>query len=250
MIIRKKDGSLRMYEDYRALNKLTIKNKYPLPRIEELLDRLHGAQYFTKLDLMSVYHQIRIAAADIQKTAFCTRYGHYEFKVLPFGLTNAPATFMRLMNDIFAPYLDQFIIVFLDDILIYSKTLELHDEHVRTALSILRKHLLYAKRKKCEFFLQELDFLGHLVSRDGIKPDSHKIEAIQNWPVPRNVHELCQFLGMANFHRKFITGYSHFAAPLTELLKKEQAKPDGALSWTPAQEQALLSACPSNSRSH
>ena len=152
LFVKKKDGSKRMVVDYRALNKITVKNKYPLPRTDELMDRLVGAKCFSKLDLLSGYHQVRIADKDIPKTAFRTRYGHYEFKVLPFGLTNAPATFMRLMNDIFRPYLDKFVIVFLDDILIFSRTPEEHEQHLRQVLTLLRQHRLYAKLSKCAFF--------------------------------------------------------------------------------------------------
>jgi hypothetical protein len=168
MFVKKKDGTRRMVIDYRGINAITIKNKYPLPRIDELLDQLSGAKYFSKLDLMSGYHQIRIKASDVHKTAFRTRYGHYEFRVLPFGLTNAPATFMRLMNDIFRPLLDKCVLVFLDDILIYSKTAEEHVRHVREVLWLLRKHQLFAKLSMCAFFLDSVDFLGHVVSAEGI----------------------------------------------------------------------------------
>ena len=160
LFVKKKDGSMRMCVDYRALNKQTIKNKYPLPRIEELLDRLHGAKCFSGLDLVNGYYQVRIAKGDIHKTAFRTRYGHYEFLVMPFGLTNAPATFMHLMHDLFGPLLDKFVIVFLDDILIFSKTPEEHEQHLRQVLEILRKAKLYAKLSKCEFFKSSISFLG------------------------------------------------------------------------------------------
>src|SRR3954464_7850289 len=152
---------MRMCVDYRALNKITIKNKYPLPRIDELLDRLLGARYFSKIDLRSGYHQVRIADKDVHKTAFRTRYGHYEYLVMPFGLTNAPATFMHLMQQIFRPYLDDFVIVFLDDILIYSRTLEEHKQHIKKVLELLRVNKLYAKKSKCEFFRRSIEFLGH-----------------------------------------------------------------------------------------
>ena len=165
-----------MCVDYRALNKVTIHNRYLLPRIDELLDRLRGAKFFTKIDLRSGYHQIRVHPDDVQKTAFRTRYGHFEFLVLPFGLTNAPATFMHLMHSIFREYLDSFIIIFLDDIPIYSQNL---DDHVKRALQILQKHQLYAKPSKCSFFQHSVEYLGHIVSSSGVEPDPAKIKAIQ-----------------------------------------------------------------------
>jgi hypothetical protein len=208
LFVRKKDGSLRMCVDYRALNKITIKNKYPLPRIDELLDRLHGAKFFSKLDLMSGYHQVRIKDQDVFKTAFRTRYGHYEFRVLPFGLTNAPATFMRLMNDIFRPLLDKYVIIYLDDILIYSKTKEEHESHLKTVLDILRRHQLYAKLSKCDLFKTSVEFLGHVLSSDGIRPDPRKVDAVSSWPKPTSITELRSFLGLANFYRKFMKDYA------------------------------------------
>ncbi|KAL8117783.1 hypothetical protein AgCh_015616 [Apium graveolens] len=197
LFVKKKDGSMRLCIDYRELNKLTIKSKYPLPRIDDLFDQLKEAKYFSKIDLRSGYHQLKIKPEDIPKTAFRTRYGHYEFLVMFFGLTNAPAAFMDLMNIIFEEYLDKFVIVFIDDILIYSKTEEDHVEHLRTTLEILRKKKLYAKLSKCEFWLQEVQFLGHIVSNEGIKVDPAKIEAITNWERPRTPTEVRSFLGLA-----------------------------------------------------
>lgn len=219
LFVRKKDGSLRMCVDYRLLNKITIKNKYALPRIDDLLDRLHGAKYFTKLDLMSGYHQVRIAEKDIPKTAFRTRYGHFEFLVLPFGLTNAPATFMRLMNDIMRPYLDRFVIVYIDDLLIFSKTKEEHDLHLRLVLDTLRQHQLVAKLSKCSFFKEEIDFLGHVINSNGIQPDPRKIQVLKEWPKPTTVSELRSFLGLASFFRKFVPGFAKIAAPMSDLFK-------------------------------
>jgi len=171
LFVHKKEGTLRLCVDYRALNKITIKNRYPLPRIDELMDRLAGSKYFSKLDLYSGYHQIRIKEDDIPKTAFRTRYGHYEFLVLPFGLTNAPATFMTLMNNIFHDYLDKFVIIYLDDILVFSNTKEEHLEHLRIVLTKLREHKLFAKLKKCELIKEHVEYLGHFISGNGISVD-------------------------------------------------------------------------------
>jgi hypothetical protein len=168
LFVKKKDGTMRMCIDYRALNSITIKNSYPLPRIDELFDRLQGAKVFSKIDLRSGYHQIRIAKEDVPKTAFRTRYGHFEFLVLPFGLTNAPATFMHLMHQVFRPLLDKFVLVFLDDILIYSKNLQEHEQHVREVLNLLRQNKLYAKESKCELFKARVEFLGHMVDSTGV----------------------------------------------------------------------------------
>ncbi|XP_074322839.1 uncharacterized protein LOC141659812 [Apium graveolens] len=222
LFVKKKDGSMRLCIDYRELNKLTIKNKYPLPRIDDLFDQLKGAKYFSKIDLRSGYHQLKIKPEDIPKIAFRTRYGHYEFLVMSFGLTNAPAAFMDLMNRIFKEYLDKFVIVFIDDILIYSKTEEDHAEHVRTDLEILRKKKLYAKLSKCEFWLQEVQFLGHIVSNEGIKVDPIKIEAIMNWERPRTPTEVRSFLGLAGYYRRFVQNFSRIATSLTKLTRKNE----------------------------
>lgn len=234
LFVKKKEGNLRMCIDYRALNKLTIKNKYPLPRIDELLDRLNGAKYFTKIDLRSGYHQVRIAEKDIEKTAFNTRYGHYEFLVLPFGLCNAPATFMHLMNEMFKPYLDSFAIVYIDDILIYSRTLEEHKQHVRKILETLRKNKLYAKKEKCEMFRTEISFLGHRISGDGIAMEADKVKSVLDWPVPANADDIHKFLGLAGYYRKFIKNFSGISAPLSSLLAKEVR-----FKWTEHQQKAF-----------
>ncbi|GJY02324.1 putative nucleotidyltransferase, ribonuclease H [Tanacetum coccineum] len=181
LFVKKKDGSFRMCIDYRELNKLTVKNRYPLPRIDDLFDQLQGSQFFSKIDLRSGYHQLRVHEGDIPKTAFRTRYGHFEFTVMPFGLTNAPAIFMDLMNRVCRPYLDKFVIVFIDDILIYSKTQEEHVEHLRLVLGLLKKEKLYAKFSKCEFWLREVQFLGHVINGNGIHVDPSKIEAVKIW---------------------------------------------------------------------
>ncbi|GJT84048.1 putative reverse transcriptase domain-containing protein [Tanacetum coccineum] len=185
LFVKKKDGSFRMCIDYRELNKLTVKNRYPLPRIDDLFDQLQGSQFFSKIDLRSGYHQLRVHEDDIPKTVFRTRYGHFEFTVMPFGLTNAPAVFMDLMNRVCRPYLDKFVIVFIDDILIYSKTREEHVEHLRLVLGLLKKEKLYAKFSKCEFWLREVQFLGHVINGNGIHVDPSKIEAVKNWKAPR-----------------------------------------------------------------
>ena len=186
------------------------------------MDRLARACYFSKIDLYSGYHQIRIKDKDIHKTAFRTRYGHYEFLVMPFGLTNTPATFMTLMNDIFREFLDSFVIVYLDDILVYSKTKEKHLKHIHLVLGKLRKHHLYGKLSKCEFLKNEVEYLGHHISALGISVDQHKVEAIKSWPTPTNVSELRSFLGLANYYRKFVKGFSAIASPLTSLLHKDK----------------------------
>eukprot|EP00253_Pinus_taeda_P022443 PITA_22443 len=201
LFVKKKDGTLRMCIDYRQLNKLTIKNKYPLPQIHELFDQVKGVTVFSKIDLRSGYHQIWIKEEDIAKTAFRTRYGHYEFVVLPFGLTNAPATFMCLMNSIFHQYLDRFVLIFIDDILIYSRMVEEHQEHIRMVLQTLREHQLYAKFSKCDFFQEEIQYLGHVITKDGIAVDPEKIKAIMEWPVPKDVADIRSFMGLAGYYR-------------------------------------------------
>jgi hypothetical protein len=178
LFVTKKDGSMRMCIDYRSLNEVTIKKKYPLPQIDDLFDQLQGAKYFSKIDLRSEYHQLRIKKADIQKTAFVTRYGQYEFTVMPFGLTNAPAFFMNLMNKVFMEELDKFVVVFIDDILIYSKNCKDHERHLRIILGRLRAHQLYAKLSKCEFWLEKIAFLGHILTSEGIEVDPSKVEAV------------------------------------------------------------------------
>ncbi|KAL4020776.1 hypothetical protein IC575_019563 [Cucumis melo] len=182
LFVKKKDGSMRLCIDYRELNKVTVKNRYPLPKIDDLFDQLHGATVFSKIDLRSGYHQLRIKDGDVPKTAFRSRYGHYEFIVMSFGLTNAPAVFMDLMNRVFREFLDNFVIVFIDDILIYSKTEAEHEEHLRMVLQTLRDNKLYAKFSKCEFWLKQVSFLGHVVSKAGVSVDPAKIEAITVGP--------------------------------------------------------------------
>ncbi|KAJ9513865.1 hypothetical protein QJQ45_020944 [Haematococcus lacustris] len=222
LFVRKKDGSLRLCVDFRALNQQTLKNRYPLPRIDDLLDQLSGAQVFSKIDLRSGYHQIRVAEDDIPKTAFRTRYGHYEFTVLPFGLCNAPATFQQLMNDVFKPHLDDFVLVYLADILVFSKSAADHERHLHLTLSLLRQHQLCANLAKCAFWLDTVDFLGHIVSAAGIQPDPTKVKAVLDWPAPQDKHQLRSFLGTANYYRRLLHHHAHRVLPLTDLLRDEQ----------------------------
>ncbi|GJR15202.1 putative reverse transcriptase domain-containing protein [Tanacetum coccineum] len=186
LFVKKKDGSFRMCIDYRELNKLTIKNRYPLPRIDDLFDQLQGSSVYSKIDLRSGYHQLRVREKDIPITAFRTRYGHYEFQVMPFGLTNAPVVFMDLMNRVCKPFLDKFIIVFIDDILIYSENKEEHKEHLRIILGLLQKEKLYAKFSKCEFWLDSVKFLDHVINSQGVHVDPAKVEVIKSWSAPKS----------------------------------------------------------------
>ena len=220
LFVKKKDGSMRMCIDYRDLNKVTVKNRYPLPRIDDLFDQLQGASYFSKIDLRSGYHQVRVREGDVPKTAFRTRYGHYEFLVMPFGLTNAPAVFMDLMNRVCKPYLDKFVIVFIDDILIYSRTEQEHAEHLRKLLELLRKEKLYAKFSKCEFWLREVRFLGHVINKNGIQVDPSKVDAVMKWAAPKTATEIRRFLGLAGYYRRFIQDFSKVAKSLTKLTQK------------------------------
>ncbi|GKB47012.1 putative reverse transcriptase domain-containing protein [Tanacetum coccineum] len=221
LFVKKKDGSFRMCIDYRELNKLTVKNRYPLPRIDDLFDQLQGSSVYSKIDLRSGYHQLRVREEDIPKTAFRTRYGHYEFQVMLFGLTNAPAVFMDLMNRVCKPYLDKFVIVFIDDILIYSKNKQEHKEHLKLILELLKKEELYAKFSKCEFWIPKVQFLGHMINSEGIHVDPAKIESIKDWTSPKSPTEIRQFLGLARYYRRFIEGFSKIAKPMTKLTQKK-----------------------------
>ena len=221
LLVKKKDGSWRCCIDYRALNSITVKDKFPMPTVDELLDDLGKASWFTKLDLRQGFHQIRMATSDIPKTAFRTHQGHYEFRVMPFGLCNAPSTFQSAMNDTLRPYLRKFVAVFFDDILVYSSDLPSHVSHLDTVLSTLTTHHFYLKESKCVFAQPKLNYLGHIISSAGIAPDPDKIQAMVDWPTPTSTTSLRGFLGLTGFYRKFIKGYAHIAAPLTTLLRKD-----------------------------
>ncbi|KAJ9527734.1 hypothetical protein QJQ45_000427 [Haematococcus lacustris] len=223
LFVQKKSGELRMCIDYRQLNKLTLRDQYPLPRIDDLFDRLSGCSVFSSLDLQAGYHQIRITPEDVPKTAFRTPEGHFQFKVLSFGLTNAPATFQRVMNDAFAPVLGKCALVYLDDILVMSKSLPDHMQHLRLVFDLLRANKLFAKMSKCEFMQLTLKFLGHVITAGAISVDPDKVRAIADWPLPSSLTQLQSFLGAANFVRKFVQGFSAISAPLTDLCGKLSA---------------------------
>ena len=221
LFVPKKDGGLRMCVDYRWINKVTVKNRYPLPLPEELMDRVGKAKFFTKIDLRSGYWQFPVRPKDTAKTAFRTRYGHFEFLVAPFGLTNCPAQFQTLVQDILSDFLDVFVVVFIDDILVYSRDMEAHTEHVRKVLSRLAEHELYAKASKCELAVTQTDYLGYRLTGDGISPMGQKVEAVRNWKDLANVGDVRSFLGLASYYRKFIPQFARVAGPLHDLTKKD-----------------------------
>ena len=220
LIAKKKDKTLRLCIDYMQLNRVTIKNRYPLPRIDDLFDQLRGARVCSRIDLRTGHHQLRVREIDIPKTAFRTHYGHFKFTVMPFGLTK-PAAFMDLIHRIFQPYLDQFFVVFVDDILIYSQSEWEHEYHLRIVLQLLRDHQLYAKFSKCEFWLTKVRFLGHVVLASGVSVDPKKVEAVMSWERPKSVFEIRSFLGLAGYYRRFIEDFSRIAALMTRLTRKE-----------------------------
>ncbi|KIN98938.1 hypothetical protein M404DRAFT_30906 [Pisolithus tinctorius Marx 270] len=220
LFVKKKDGSLRLCVDYRGLNKITKKDRYPLPLISDLLNSPSRAKVYTKIDLRHAYHLVCIADGDEWKTAFRTRYGSYEWRVMPFGLTNAPAAFQRFINSIFADMLDVCVVVYLDDILIYSQDMESHREHVKEVLRCLRKHGLYAKPEKCKFHSDSVEYLGYVLSPSGLTMSAEKVQAVRDWPEPRKVRDIQSFLGFANFYRRFINNYSDIVVPLTRLTRK------------------------------
>jgi hypothetical protein len=220
MFARKKDGSLRMVIDYRQLNKITVKNRFPLPRIDDLVDQLRGAAVFSSADLSSGFWQIRIKDEDVPKTAFKTPQGLYQWRVLPMGLANSPSTFQMTMQRVLGHLMNKCVLIYLDDLLIFSETLEQHVEHVRSVLCALRGAKLYLNADKCHWGQSEVEFLGHVVTQGGVKVDPRKVAAVADWPAPQNIHHLRSFLGLTNYFRKFLTGYASVVRPLNALLAK------------------------------
>jgi len=228
LFVKKKDGMMRLCIDFRQLNKVTMKNTYPLPRIDDLFDQMICARIFSKIYLRYGYHQVRIKEEDINKSTFKMRYGHYEFLVVPFGLSNAPIVFMYLMNGVFRSYLDKFVIVFLDDILIYSKSEEEHEQHLRMVLWVLREYQIYAKLSKCSFYQRQIHYLGHIILEEGTTMDPTKIKFIEEWTTPINVAKVRYFMGLSGYYKRFIEGFSQIVHQITSLQKK-----GARFEWTP-----------------
>jgi len=234
LFVKKKDGSQRLCVDYRALNEITVKNAFQLPRVDEMLDRLKDAKVMSKIDLKSGFHQVKIADQDVHKTAFQCRYGHYEYLVMPFGLCNAPATFQGLMNKVMEPLIDKCVSPYMDDLLVYSPNIDQHVKDLRQVLELLRKNKLYANPSKCVFAKDSVEYLGHVVTDKGISVDPAKIRKIQEWPIPQSTSQVRSFLGLAGFYQKFVEGFSRIAAPLYDVTGS-QAK----FEWGEPQQKAF-----------
>ena len=233
LLVKKRDASWRICVDYRALNKLTIPDRFPIPVVDELIDELHGSKVFSKLDLQSGYYHIRMKEEDIPKTAFKTHEDHYEFKMMPFGLCNASSTFQSLMNRIFKPYLQKFILVFFDDILVYSTDVQLHEEHLILVFSILQENQLHFNMAKCQLGQERLEYLGHWISAEGVSTDEVKVSSILKWPLPKNIRDVRSFLGLASYYRKFVWNYALIFKPLFQLTKGHK------LTWIEDAEDAF-----------
>ena len=234
ILVPKKDGTWRMCVDCRTVNNIMVKYRHPIPRLDDMLDELHGASMFSKTDLKSGYHQIRMKEGDEWKTAFKTKHELYEWLVMPFGLSNAPSTFMRLMNHVLRAFIGRFVVIYFDDILIYIKCLDDHIEHLKSVLNVLQKEKLFANLKKCTFCIDKLVFLGFFMSASSIQVDEDKIRAIQEWPSPTSVGSIRSIHGLASFYRRFIKDFSSIATPLTEVIKKNVG-----FKWGEEQEQAF-----------
>ena len=234
ILVPKKDGTWRMCVDCQAINNITVKYRHPIPQLYDMFDELHGSCIFSKIDLKSGYHQIRMKEGDEWKTAFKTKYGLYEWLIMPFGLTNAPSTFMRLMNHVLHGFIGKFVVVYFDDILIYRKSLDDHLIHLKYVLDVLRKERLFANQKKCTFFTNKLVFLGFFYSARGIQVDEEKVQAIQDWPSPTSVSKVRSFYGLASFYQWFVKDFSSVVASITEVIKK-----DVGLKWGEEQEKAF-----------
>jgi hypothetical protein len=233
LLVKKKDNSWRFCVNYRKLNSLSIKNKFPLPVIDEFLDEIAGAKFFSTIDLASGFHQIRMVPEDEAKTAFKTHHGHFQFRVMSFSLTNAPATFQYLMNAIFGKYMRRFVLVFMDDILVFSKPLEEHIGHLQIVFQTLLEHKLYIKFSKCTFAQQQMSYLGHIISQHGVSTDPNKTVPMVNWPTPLNFTELRGFHGLTGYYRKFVRNYGSMARPLTNLLHHKKS------SWDQSTQRAF-----------
>src|SRR5438034_1091470 len=242
VMVKKKDGEIRFCVNYKKINAITTTDVHPLHRIEELLEQFSESKWFSSIDLASGYHQIKMKESDIEKTAFTCCFGLYEYVVMPFGLKNAPPTFQRMMNELFMDYLYDWMVVYIDDILIYSKTFEEHMEHLKIVFNILRKANLMMKLKKCKFLEQNIEFLGHIVGKDGIKVDPAKIEKVKNLKIPTTVREVRSILGLCSYYRKFVKDFSKIAKPLNELLKKnkDNEERNPKIEWNEERQRAKV----------